>query len=196
MTEEAAASPSGLRGGGSLAHDHGVGGPRLAQCFLFALLAVVGVGCGGSRPRPLGPPELRLERLEGGEWNLADEAGQVVVLHFFATFDGPSQASASVLERLHVTHQHQGVRVVGVAMDPDVGGGRRAMVETYAALNNLSFDIVLASDELGEGGTAVGRIPAIPATVVVDREGQPTASSVGVLRWGELEALVEQLLRD
>jgi peroxiredoxin len=165
---------------------------------LAAALAasVGGAGCGTLGGRRTRLPELMLERLDGGTWDLRDEAGRVVVLQFFATFDGSSLALASTLERIHVRFQPSGVSVVGVAMDPGEGHARRRVVDAFCSLANQSFEVVLASDELGRGETALGRIPTIPATVVFDRRGDPVASVTGVFREAELTALLEDLAGD
>ena len=159
-------------------------------------ITAAGPGAAPPPPRP-DPIDLELPRLDGGTFRLSDERGRVVVLHFFASFDGPSQSVATALEQISVTHRDRGVTVIGVAMDPELGhGGRQAMVESYCAVSNVTFEVALASDALFEGRTDVGRIPAIPATVVLDRRGRPVASVAGTFRRSELERLLAPLVRE
>jgi peroxiredoxin len=167
---------------------------------VLALLAASLSGCaaGAARGVERSPetslPDLELERAEGPPWRLRDLAGQVVVLEFFATFDNGSIALATALEQLHIAFQHRGVSVVGVAMDPPAARRREEIVETFCALNNITFDVVLASEALGAGETPVGDIPVIPATVVFDRRGRPVASTTGMFDRRELTGLIEALV--
>lgn len=171
---------------------------RSAAGALAALLlvAVSGAGCGTLASQSSHLPELTLQRLDGGTWDLRDEAGRVVVLQFFATFDNSSLALATKLERVHIRFQPRGVTVVAVAMDPGEGRTRRRIVDAFCSLANLSFEILLASDALGQGETEIGRIPVIPATVIFNRRGDAAASVTGIFRENELVALLEDLVDD
>jgi hypothetical protein len=141
-------------------------------------------------------PELRLDRLDGGSWELRGEAGRVVVLQFFATFDNSSLTLVTELEQLHIQYGSRGVTIVGVAMDPGEDRIRGRVVEAFCALANLTFDIVLASDSVGRGETELGEIPTIPATVIFNRAGEPVASVAGRFRDEELEELLEGLVSE
>lgn len=157
-----------------------------------ALGSLVGTGCAGQRTNL---PSVDLRRLDGRDWNLRDEAGNVVVLQFFATFDNSSMMLVNSLERIHILYRERGVSVIGVAMNPGEGRARRRIVETFCSFANLTFDVVLASDALGEGDTELERIPVIPATIVFNRRGDAAASATGVVREPELMALLDQLVR-
>jgi peroxiredoxin len=193
-----------MRGGGRGRSDRG----RAAATLLAAALAascgaapqddassLSPAGPGAAPPPPADPVDLELPSLDGDTFRLSDHRGEVVVLHFFATFDAPSQSLAAMLEQAHAEHAAEGLVVVGVAMDPETGRGRRAeVVESYCALNNLSFEVLLSTPELEAGQTGVRRIPEIPATIVFDREGRPAASFTGVFLRSELETLLARIL--
>jgi len=159
----------------------------------LGLLLTIAAGCGAQRPQT-NLPDLTLQRLDGGSWNLQDEAGSLVVLQFFATFDNSSIALATALERIHIAYAERGVTVIGVAMDPASTRRRSHIVETFCAVNNLTFDVVLTSDALSQGETDVGRIPSIPATVIFDRDGTPVASAQGRFDQDEVEGLLDALI--
>lgn len=156
-------------------------------------LLMVTAGC-GARQGETNLPSLRLRSLDGGSWNLHQEAGHIVVLQFFASFDNTSISLASELERLHIDFRRRGVQVIGVAMDPPSVPRRREVIEAFCALNNVTFDVMLASEALGEGETEIGRIPTIPATVVFNREGDPVASATGMFRRQEMVELLEAMI--
>jgi peroxiredoxin len=150
-------------------------------------------GCAGSRLHRTGPT-LTLDSLDGGRWRLADEQGKVVVLQFFATFDGASLPVVRELEEIHIQFRHRGVAVVGVALDPGDGAQRRRVVEAFCAVNQLTFEVLLATPALANGETDLGQIPVIPATIVFDQNGQPLASTTGLLNRQELTQLLERVL--
>jgi len=176
---------------------------QLARVLLLSLLAAI-TACSGAGARTTGTatnprrgyegPELELPRLDGGSWRLSDEAGRVVVLHFFATFDGPSQALVTIVEQTHIVYSPRGVSVIGIAMDPGTGRNRQTVVDAYCSLSNLTFDVMLASEELATGQTDIGRVPAVPTTAVLDQRGRPYATFEGIFRGEQLTAVLESLL--
>ena len=163
----------------------------LVTCGFLAL--VPASSCSGLRLRT-NLPSVELERLDGGRWNLTDEAGNVVVLQFFATFDNSSMMLVNALERIHIRYREQGVSVIGVAMNPGEGYARRRIIDAFCSLANLTFDVVLANDDLGE--TELERIPTIPATIVFNRRGDAAASATGIFRERELIDLLDRLVRE
>jgi peroxiredoxin len=175
--------------------------PRVAgPGALAAVVAALSFGCAGAADTPTARtpetalPDLALDRIEGPAWNLRELAGQVVVLEFFATFDNVSIALTTALEQIHIAFQHRGVAVVGVAMDPPSTRRREEIVDSFCALNNLTFDVVLANEALGRGETAIGDVPVIPATVIFDRRGRPVASTTGMFNRQEISGLIEALV--
>lgn len=185
-------SPTEARKGGGWATADKPNGIGLSVVTLVVVVLLA--SCSGAQQPESNLPVLELDRLDTGSWNLRDEAGQVVVLQFFATFDNSSIALATSLERIHVAFQHRGVSVIGIAMDPPNMARRGQIVDAFCSLNNLTFDVVLASEALGQGATEVGRIPTIPATVIFNREGTPVASATGVFQSDELTGLLEALV--
>lgn len=174
-----------------------LGGAAVAGCGGARLDGTVVTAAGAEAPpaEPAEPIDLELPTLEGGTYRLSDDRGHVVVLHFFASFDAPSQAVAPVLEQVHIEAADRGIRVVAVAMDPEVGRvGRREVLESYCAANNLTFTVLFATPELTAGETDVGRIPEIPATVIIDPDGRPVASFTGPFLGSELTELLDRVV--
>lgn len=167
---------------------------RFLRIAAFSALLICFTGC--TRGPNTNLPSVDLPGLDGQPWHLHDEVDQIVILHFFASFDNSSIALATILERLHIQYREQNVRVIGVAMDAPDSHRRTEIVEAFCALNNLTFDVVLSTEELGEGATDIGQIPTIPATVIFDRRGTPVASSTGFFTFAEIEGVIDELLEN
>ena len=77
--------------------------------------------------------------------------------------------------------------VIGITQDPE---NRDAIAEVLAELD-ITYPVVLSEGDLE---AEVGGIPVIPATMVVDRDGQVTDKRLGLIDEAELRTLVESLL--
>lgn len=155
----------------------------------FALLARFGGG--GLSPPPL--PDPRGPRLAeapafglpspGDEVHrLADHAGQVVVLNFWATWCAPCREELPTLEALHRELGGEGLTVLGVSVD----GGGREPVQRFAERQALSFSVLHDPDQ--EVARSYG-VVGYPTTVVIDRAGKIVLSEVGAWDWSHPDAV-------
>ncbi|MFC6018783.1 TlpA family protein disulfide reductase [Plantactinospora solaniradicis] len=111
-------------------------------------------------------PKVAGELLSGGNYDLAQDRGQVVVVNFWGSWCGPCRAEADDLEATYQATREQGVRFLGINIQ-DGRDKARAFEEAFKVTYPSVFDppsrLALAFD-----------IPpnSIPATVVLDREGR------------------------
>jgi len=126
---------------------------------------------------------------DGQVYSLAAHRGQVVVLQFFATWCVPCLAEVNQLQKLPA--RFPGVQVVGVAFDLDaaltLGAFRRATGVTYPLL--------IADDATRAGDGPFGRVPEMPTTVVIDRDGVVRSAFGGLLEDADLDRLIEAAQR-
>lgn len=164
---------------------------RAAAALLASLLAAA---CGGAhhaetaRRRPLDPVILPL--VEGGELDLTELRGRVVVLFFFTTYSGPAQALAPFVAQVALRHADDELTIVGVALEPDA----QPVVEAWRDFVGVPFPVVLADEALVAGRSPLGPIPAVPSFAFLDRHGALRGWDVRLLREQQLDALVRELL--
>ncbi len=155
------------------------------RAVVLGTLLALAPACGGpqaARPRSA-PVALSLPALDGGQLELATLRGQVVVLHVFTTW---SMAAQLDVEQLALADGAPDVAVVGIALDPD----GRMLVAPWRAAGEVRYLIVLADDAVRAGRGALGPLPEVPTTFVLDDEGRITARVDGQLRASALARLI------
>ena len=151
--------------------------PRLPRRSAAALLLLALSGCVVDEQREAGPaPPFTLPDLDGRPVSLADFAGRVVLVDFWATWCEPCKQQIPVLNQFH--RRHPAATVLGVAVD---AGGREA-VAPFAAEHGIEYPVLLGSESLAR---AYG-VPGFPALVVVDPAGRLDALHLGVITPEEL----------
>lgn len=121
---------------------------------------------------------------EGAEVvSLPDRRGQPVVVNFFASTCAPCVQEMPALEEVHRALADQ-VAFVGVAV-------RDRPEEALALVESTGVTYALANDPAGEQFAAAG-FTFLPATVVLDADGEVATRIVGEIEGGELrDALAE-----
>jgi thiol-disulfide isomerase/thioredoxin len=161
----------------------------LVVTLIFA--AVPAFAAGGPK---LGQPAptLHATLLDGTHFDLAAHRGEVVVVHFWATWCAACQVEMPALEAFRAAHAQDGVTIVAISMDDPEN---RAQVAT--ALVRYGFAGAMAGDAQAAG---YGRIWRLPISFVVDRRGllraDGGAGAEKVYDLAALEREVGPLLRD
>jgi thiol-disulfide isomerase/thioredoxin len=103
--------------------------------------------------------------LRGEVVRIADRAGQVRIVDFWATWCEPCLEQFPVLELLARAHQAEGLAVYAVAMDED-----QAQVSAFLESTPLPFTMLW--DKGGARHAERLGIERLPTTLVVDRAGR------------------------
>ncbi len=114
-------------------------------------------------------PSLKIEDFKGGEVDLADLKGKVVLLEFWTGWCPSCKKSMPVLEKLFREFSSKGLEVIAVAMDKDKTwkkyGSDKKAVETSK----------LYSFKFGWGDKSVsnayGNFNSVPTIILVDKKG-------------------------
>ncbi|MEV4198562.1 TlpA family protein disulfide reductase [Micromonospora globbae] len=132
------------------------------------------------------PPKIAGELLTGGNYDVSQARGQVVVLNFWGSWCAPCRAEADDLEATYQATKGSGVTFLGINVQ-DSKDKALAFEEgrvTYPSIFDPPSRLALALD-----------IPpnTIPATVVLDREGRIAVVIRAAVRQEGLQPIVERI---
>jgi cytochrome c biogenesis protein CcmG, thiol:disulfide interchange protein DsbE len=94
---------------------------------------------------------------------LENNKGNVVMLHFWATWCSTCLQEMPSINRYYLKHKHQHLRVVTISMDD-----ANADSEVMRFLEPFDFDKTLGRNALYQG---YGRIWRLPITFIIDKNG-------------------------
>src|SRR5713226_3346666 len=106
---------------------------------------------------------------------LRDYRGQVVVLHFWATWCPPCVEEAPSLEDFSSRMRKEQVAVIGVSVDQE-----RAALEQFVADYHLSFPIARDPDQALASRYGTSKFPE---TYILDRQGKVAEKIIGAIDW-------------
>jgi thiol-disulfide isomerase/thioredoxin len=112
--------------------------------------------------------------------------GHPVILDFWATWCGPCNLQAPILDRVAQRYESRGLVVLGVNVEDDA-----ELARAFAVKKDLHYPIVMDSN--GDGQRLYG-IEKLPSLVVIDKEGNVASYHTGVIDEGTLDELVAGLL--
>ncbi|MHC4994868.1 MAG: TlpA family protein disulfide reductase, partial [Planctomycetota bacterium] len=134
-------------------------------------------------------PGFSLERLEGGQLDIASHKGKnVVVLDFWATWCGPCVQAMPILAEVTDSMKDQGVVFYAVNLRED-----KARINGFLRDQGLNINVLLDTD--GAVADKFG-VTGIPQTVILGKDGTVQAIHVGLspnlrqMLTSELEQLV------
>jgi thiol-disulfide isomerase/thioredoxin len=149
-----------------------------------------------TRERPLPPgsvvpvsgpmPAVEGRGLRGEDVGPATYRGEVVAVNFWASWCGPCRKEQPGLQRLHEEYGDRGVQFLGIDFKDDPAAAR-----TY--LDEFGVTYPSVADPSGGLAHRFG-IPYLPATILVDANGQMRYLMVGAQPEDELRRYIEDLL--
>jgi peroxiredoxin len=125
--------------------------------------AIAATALASSDLEGLPAPDFALKSSSGENLRLSEYRGNVVMINFWATWCGPCRQEMPLLDELYTRYERVGFSLLGVNIDDDP---RRAMqmIEELGVSFPVLFDSRKEVSKLYE-------VEAMPATVLVDREG-------------------------
>ena len=131
-------------------------------------------------------PHFTSPALSGAEIALADYAGDVVVVNFWATWCPPCKAEMPGINAFYEAHQAEGLVVLAVNAREG-----EALVRPFIEANGFTFPVLL-----DPAGSIVNQyqVRSFPTTVIIDRNCIVRHVQVGMISEEELETAVTPLL--
>ena len=124
--------------------------------------------------------------LSGRRVDLRQYRGKVVLLNFWATWCAPCQAELPRFGVWQKEYGEQGLVVLAVSMDDDVGPVRKAVRRLQ-----LDFPVMMGDAKLG---SAYGGVLGLPVTYLIDRDGRIVARFKGETDPVRMEDQVRKLI--
>jgi cytochrome c biogenesis protein CcmG, thiol:disulfide interchange protein DsbE len=141
-----------------------------------------------ARRQPAQPMEL--PQLGGGQWNLADHRGQVVLVNYWATWCEPCREELPGLMQVARESAPRDLSVVGVSLDD--GPDAHAKVQQFATQYRLPYPIAFPAPAQHFGPGEI----AIPTTVLLDRQGRLVKTYTGAVSRSDFAKDVAALLAE
>ena len=126
-------------------------------------------------PKPLDP--IAFTAADGSARTLADFAGRVVLLNFWATWCVPCVEEMPALDRLQGALGGPGFEVVALSIDRQ---GKELVVPFLARLKINRLAVYL--DPPGRSMRALG-VRGLPTTLLIDRQGREVGRLEGAADW-------------
>jgi peroxiredoxin len=159
----------------------------------LAMLAMALACAAPAKPRngtaglPKAAPNFTLHDSNGAKLSLSAYKGKVVLLDFWATWCGGCRTEIPWYIEFENRYKHSGLTVIGVSMDT----GWEA-VKPFMAKENMNYPVVIGNDAL----PAQYGAHAMPATYLIDRDGNIADSHIGVVNKDQFESEIKKLLHE
>ena len=133
---------------------------------------------------------LKLKDLFGAEQTLAQFKGRIVVLNFWATYCEPCRKEMPDLSAIQNEFAAYGVQVVGASTDELAD---KPKVLQFIKDVKINFPVWIGATSADTLRFGVGT--ALPATIIIDRDGKIVKTISGVVNQAELRAELEKIIK-
>ncbi len=131
-------------------------------------------------------PEFSLPVVGGGEWNMADHRGKVLLVNFWATWCPPCRRETPELVDLHKKYEGRGFSVVGISLDDNPA----RVVPDFVKRYRMPYPVLIPTAQFG----FADEIESLPTSILIDREGRVARTYLGAVTADMLSEDVEAIL--
>jgi peroxiredoxin len=128
----------------------------------------------------------------GAAYALSSDAGQVVVLNYFASWCPPCQTETPQFDAVYRQRKGLGVTFVGV----DAKDSPKSAAASWVQDKGITFPVLY--DPNAHTALQVGGVPIVtlPATILIDKQGKVAAVYQSSLLPADLDPLLDQLVKE
>ena len=147
---------------------------------------VSGAACAQDAPKA--DLSFTLKDMNGKDVRLADLAGKVVLVNFWATWCGPCRMETPWLVELQEKYRSRGLRVLGISVDDPPEA-----IPPFAREFRINYPLLLGRDR-DDVQKAYGPVMVLPMTVIVGRDGRICVRHIGPAAKEQFESEITSLL--
>lgn len=138
-------------------------------------------------------PDMVWKDLDGKEWKLAEQRGNVVVLNYFATWCAPCRREMPDLAVLVKEYQPRGVAFAAISVDTEEEMGKplAPALKEFADDNRIAVPVLLAHP-----AASPVHLRGVPTTVLIDRHGRIAQVFEGQFPIGGMRTTLDKLLAE
>jgi len=173
-------------------------GVKIRYLSFFVLISVVMlISC--KKQVKLSPTKAKtpfyniyLDDMRGMEHSFRSLRGKVVFVDFFASQCTRCLYIIPHLKKMQTKYRHKGFVVLGIALESP----KQPMLRSFVKYLEIDYSIFIASKDIFEGKTVLGRINRIPQHQIIDRCGRIRKRYIGVMNPTILQQYIEKLLKE
>jgi len=160
--------------------------------LLYLLTALV-LCCFAPLAQAKRAPNLEFTDLVGQTQKISDLRGSIAVINFWATWCAPCREELPLLSKLSQEYAGEKVRFITISADIDPGNHKnRAKIDLFLSHEKPATEVWLGADLDMLDRLNLGNV--LPATVILDDQGEIVARILGEAHQEDVKAPVEWLL--
>ena len=159
---------------------------RVWVVFIVAMASVLIAPQQGQAKRA---PNLELKDLAGKTEKVSDLRGSIAVINFWATWCVPCREELPLLGKLEKEYAGKNVRFIAASADE---AKNRAALERFVSAHQIGMEVWVGADLDMLERAGLGN--ELPATLIVDEEGQVVARVLGEAREEDIRLPLDWLL--